>query len=78
MNTVELRNMISQRISLIDDEPFLVANNTILDAKVSSSIYKLSNFQKERIVLGSEQLKNGSVISNEDLQAELDLWLSTK
>ena len=78
MNTVELRNMISQRISLIDDEPFLVAIKTILDAKVSSSIYKLSNFQKERIVLGSEQLKNGSVISNEDLQAELDLWLSTK
>ena len=78
MNTVELRNMISQRISLIDDEPFLVANNTILDAKVSSSIYKLSNFQKERIALGREQLKNGSVISNEDLQAELDLWLSTK
>ncbi len=78
MNTVELRNMISQRISLIDDEPFLVAIKTILDAKVSSSIYKLSNFQKERIALGREQLKNGSVISNEDLQAELDLWLSTK
>ena len=78
MNTVELRNMISQRISLIDDEPFLVAIKTNLDAKVSSSIYKLSNFQKERIALGREQLKNGSVISNEDLQAELDLWLSTK
>ncbi len=78
MNTVELRNMISQRISLIDDEPFLDAIKTILDAKVSSSIYQLSNFQKERIVLGREQLKNGHVISNEDLQAEIDLWLSTK
>ena len=78
MNTVELRHMINQRISLIDDEPFLVAIKTILDSKVTSSIYKLSNFQKERISLGREQLKNGQVISNEDLQSEIDQWLSTK
>ena len=78
MNTVELRHMISQRISLIDDEPFLVAIKTILDSKVTSSVYQLSNFQKERISLGREQLKNGQVISNEDLQSEIDQWLSTK
>ena len=78
MNTVELRHMINQRISLIDDEPFLVAIKTILDSKVSPSIYKLSNFQKERISLGSEQVKNGQVISNEDLQSEIDQWLNTK
>ena len=78
MNTVELRHMINQRISLIDAEPFLVAIKTILDSKVSPSIYKLSNFQKERISLGSEQVKNGQVISNEDLQSEIDQWLNTK
>ena len=78
MNTVELRHMINQRILLIDDEPFLVAIKTILDTKVTSSIYKLSDFQKERISLGREQLKNGQVISNEDLQSEIDQWLSTK
>jgi hypothetical protein len=70
--------MINQRISLIDDEPFLVAIKTILDSKVTSSVYQLSNFQKERISLGREQLKNGQVISNEDLQSEIDQWLSTK
>ena len=78
MNTVELKHMINQRISLIDDEPFLVAIKTILDTKVTSSIYKLSDFQKERISLGREQLKNGQVISNEDLQSEIDQWLGTK
>ena len=50
----------------------------ILDSKVTSSAYQLSNFQKERISLGREQLKNGQVISNEDLQPEIDQWLSTK
>jgi len=70
--------MINEKISLIDDESFLVAIKTILDSKVSSSIYQLSDFQKERIALGREQLSNGQVISNEDLQSEIEQWLSTK
>lgn len=78
MNTVELRHMINEKISLIDDESFLIAIKTIIDSKVSSTIYKLSNFQKERISLGQEQLKNGLAISNDDLQSEMDQWLSTK
>jgi len=59
MNTIEIRHFINERISLIDDEPFFVAIKTIFDTKVSSSVYKLSNFQKERISLGREQLKKG-------------------
>lgn len=78
MNTVELRQSINEKISLIEDESFLVAIKTIIDSKVSSTIYKLSNFQKERISLGREQLENGQVISNDDLQSEIDQWLSTK
>jgi len=78
MDTIELRHMINEKISLIDDESFLVAIKTILDSKVSSSIYQLSDFQKERIALGREQLSNGQVISNEDLQSEIEQWLSTK
>lgn len=31
MNTVELRHMINEKISLIDDESFLVAIKTIID-----------------------------------------------
>ena len=78
MNTIELRHVITERISLIDDESFLVAIKTIIDSKVSSTIYKLSNFQKDRISLGREQLKNGQVIANDNLQSEIDQWLSTK
>lgn len=78
MNTIELRHEINERISLIDDESFLIAIKTIVDSKVSSTIYKLSNFQKERISLGREQLNNGQVISNDELVSEIDQWLSTK
>jgi len=78
MNSVELRHIINERNSLIDDESFLSAIKTILDSKVSSAVYKLSDFQKERINSGREQLKNGETISNDDLQSEISQWLNTK
>lgn len=78
MNSIELRHIINDRISLIDDELFLSAIKTILDSKVSSDVYKLSDFQKERINSGREQLKNGNAISNDDLQSEISKWLNTK
>lgn len=78
MNSIELRHIINDRISLIDDESFLSAIKTILDSKVSSAVYKLSDFQKERIDSGREQLKNGNAISNDDLQSEISKWLNTK
>lgn len=78
MNVIELRHVINERISLIDDESFLIAIKTIIDTKVTSNIYKLSNFQKERIFMGREQLKNGQVFSDEELVSEIDKWLGTK
>ena len=78
MNTIQLRRIINETIELIDDELFLVAIKTIIDSKVSATIYQLSDFQKERIALGREQLSNGLVISNEDLQSEIEQWLSSK
>jgi hypothetical protein len=78
MNTIELRHIINEKISLIDDESFLAAIKTIIDSKLSSTVYKLSDFQKERIQLSREQLKKGQAISNDDLQLEIDQWLSTK
>jgi len=77
MNSIELRHIINERISFIDDESFLFAIKTILDSKVSSTSYKLSDFQKERIMAGKEQLKNENMISNDDLRSEIDQWLST-
>jgi len=78
MNSIELRHIINDRISLIDDESFLSAIKTILDSKISSAVYKLSDFEKERINSGREQLKNGNAISNDDLQSEISKWLNSK
>lgn len=78
MSTIELRHIIIEKLSLIDDASFLKAIKTIVESKVSERVYKLSDFQKKRIESGREQLKKGQSISNEVLQKEIDQWLNTK
>jgi len=78
MSTIELRHIITEQLSHIDDVSFLNAIKTIIESKVSEVTYKLSDFQKKRIDLARQQLKNGQTISNEDLQKEVDQWLSSK
>ena len=78
MSTLELRNSIIEQLSTIEDVSFLNALKTIIASKVSDSVYELSDFQKKRIELGRQQLKDGQTISHEDLQKEIDKWLSSK
>jgi hypothetical protein len=78
MSTIELRQLINAHLSHIEDVSFLNAIKTIIESKVADGVYKLSDFQKERIDLARQQLKNGQTISHEDLQKEIDQWLSTK
>ncbi|HAH25469.1 MAG TPA: hypothetical protein DCL77_17205 [Prolixibacteraceae bacterium] len=78
MSTIELRHIIDEHLSHIDDVAFLKAIKTIVENKASEGIYKLDDFQKHRINSAREQLKNGQTISNDDLQKEIDQWLRSK
>jgi hypothetical protein len=78
MSTIELRHIIFEKLSLIDDTTFLKAIKTIVESKVSERVYKLSDFQKKRIESGREQLRKGQTITNDVLQKEIDQWLNTK
>lgn len=78
MSTIELRHIINEHLSRIDDISFLNAIKTIIESKVSENIYKLSDSQKKRIDSAREQLKNKQTISHEELQKEIDQWLNSK
>jgi hypothetical protein len=78
MSTIELKKKIMDQLSRIDDISFLKAIKTLVDSKAHGEIYKLSEFQKERIREGREQLRKGHTISNEALQKEIDQWLGSK
>lgn len=78
MSTIELRHVITNYLSQIEDVPFLNAIKTIIESKVSEGTFKLSDYQLNRINIARDQLKEKKVISHEDLQNEIDQWLSTK
>lgn len=78
MSTIELRHIIVEKLSQIDDASFLRAIKTIVESKANEDVYKLSDFQKKRIKESREQVKLGQTISNDALQKEIKEWLSTK
>lgn len=78
MSTIELRELIINQLSHINDTSFLKAIKTIIDSKAEEEVYKLSDYQKERIRTGREQLLKGQTISHEELQKEIDQWLLSK
>ncbi|QNF32981.1 hypothetical protein HUW51_09635 [Adhaeribacter swui] len=76
MSTEQLKNLVIDKISEIEDENFLQAIKTILDTnKATAGIYKLTEEQKQKVKIGLTQLDNGQIISNEDLEKEEDEWL---
>lgn len=78
MRSLELRHIINERLSQINDVSFLNAIKTIIESKVSEGTYKLSDFQKNRIDSARRQLKNKQTISHDDMQKEIDQWLNLK
>ncbi len=78
MNTLELRHIIIEQLSQIEDESFLTVIKTIIESKISGGIYNLSDYQKERIDMAREEVKDGQPITHDDLQKEIDQWLNEK
>ena len=78
MSTLELKHIIIEQLSQIEDESFLTAIKTIIESKISGGIYNLNDYQKERIDVAREELKYGQTITHDDLQKEIDQWLKEK
>ena len=78
MSTIELRELIINQLSRINDTSFLKAIKTIIDSKAEEEVYKLSDYQKERIRIGREQLVKGQTISHDEVQKEIEQWLLSK
>ncbi|KAA9325210.1 hypothetical protein [Adhaeribacter soli] len=77
MNTQQLRNLLIDKISSIRDVKYLMAIKTILDTNFpEQEPYKLTDAQRKKVRTGLEQLKNGEITSNEDLEKEEDEWLN--
>jgi hypothetical protein len=78
VGTIELRKLLAEQLYLIEDKSFLEALKTIIDSKVASTSYELSNFQKERIISAENQFKKGETISDDLVHSKIEKWLKSK
>jgi len=72
MTTINLKKQLIQQISEIDDHAFLEAIKTILDCK--SKIYQLSTDQKSEINKSKDQINQGLLIGQKELDEEFEKW----
>ncbi len=78
MTTLQLKNALFQRISEIEDRPFLEAIKAILDAKSESKKIKLAPKLATEIMAAKKEIEKGLFIENDLLEKEIDEWLSEK
>jgi predicted transcriptional regulator len=78
MTTIELKDILIHKIAAINDKSFLAAINTIIDTKSEKLIYRTTPEQKQRIKEGQEQIASGETISNDQVEADIDKWLSER
>jgi hypothetical protein len=78
MTTVELKNILIQKIAGITDKSFLTAIKTIIETKTETTVYKTTPGQREKIKEGRAQIANGERFANEHVEKEIDKWLKEK
>jgi len=78
MTTIELKDILVHKIAAINDKSFLAAMNTIIDTKSKKLIYKTTPEQRQAIKEGQDQLARGESFTNDQVEAEIDKWLSEK
>jgi len=78
MTNVELKNFLIHRIAAIEDKSFLTAIKTIIKTKTETTIYQTTAEQRVKISEGRDQIAKGNSISNEQVEADIDIWLREK
>ena len=78
MSTVELKNLLIQRISEIQDKSFLEAIRTILDSKAESKTIHLTTEITNEIMASKKEINDGLFIENDLLEKQVSTWLDEK
>ena len=78
MSTIELKNLLIQRISEIQDKSFLEAIRTILDSKAESKTLHLTPEITKEIMASKQEIEKGLMIENSLLVNEVGEWLDKK
>lgn len=77
MRTIEIRKRLIEEINSSSNKILLEEMYNFLNKDNATDIlYKLSNPQKLAIKIGREQIKNGQSFTNDEVNSEIEKWLS--
>ncbi len=78
MTAIELKKQLIQKIAAINDESFLKAIKTILDAKTQANTLRLTINQVSEIKESRDQIERGLFFEQSELDKEFNKWANAK
>ena len=69
-------NLLDKLISVRDISVLQKINDLIGGVDINSPVFKVTDAQRQMLMKSEEDIRNGNVISDDDLNAEEDLWLN--
>ena len=77
MSVIELKNQVKKRIESVNDEYLLEEILNLIDFESEKEeIYIIPSVHQKELEISLEQMKNGETISNKDVNAIVQKWLS--
>lgn len=77
MAVSELKNQVKKRIESVNDESLLEEILNLIDFQSEKEeMYMIPSDHQKELELSLEQIKNGDIISNEDVNDKVQKWLS--
>lgn len=78
MTSIELKKLLIQRITEINDLSFLKAVKTILESKTETEVLLLSPDQRNEIMESKKEIEKGLFVEQENLDKEISRWANVK
>lgn len=75
MSPLDLKNIVKEKIDLLEDVELLQDILSIISNEDNSDIIELTKDQEAAVENGLKDIKNGNVMSNEIADKEIDEWL---
>ena len=78
MTVIQLKKLLVNRISEINDVSFLKAIKTILDSKTDADVLLLTDDQRKEIMQSKKEIQKGLYIEQAELDKKVAKWASAK
>jgi len=79
MSTLELKQLLVQKIELIDDDNYLIAINNLIDkVNIKNTVFQLNTKQKSKLQKSKLQLEMNDTKELDIVFNEIDLWLQKR